>query len=102
MNWEDPGELGIYRLKLFEYLAAQRPVLLIGGQPEDGMELLLREANAGIYAQGAANIQGVLRGFYDEYQRQGSVRYQGDVARLRQYSYREKARQLAEVLEGLG
>ena len=48
LNWDDPDEKGVYTGKLFEYLAARRPILAIGG-PEGVVSQLLRETGAGVH-----------------------------------------------------
>lgn len=40
LNWDDPREVGVYTGKLFEYLAAKRPILAIGGPKGVVSELL--------------------------------------------------------------
>jgi undecaprenyl pyrophosphate phosphatase UppP len=50
LKWEDPQERGVYSGKVFEYLAAKRPILATGGT-DDVITELLNETNAGIDAQ---------------------------------------------------
>jgi hypothetical protein len=48
LNWNDPQEKGVYTGKIFDYLAAQRPILSIGrcgGVVED----LLEQTKAGVH-----------------------------------------------------
>ncbi len=40
-NWEDASEPGVFPIKCFEYLAAERPILATGGHGGDGIEELL-------------------------------------------------------------
>ena len=97
MNWEDPGEQGVYRLKLFEYLAARRPVLLTGGTPHDAMQQLLEQAQAGYYAADAAGVERVLTTLYGQHRQSGEVPYHGDREFLKQFSYRAKAAEFTRV-----
>jgi hypothetical protein len=99
LNWEDQRERGWYPLKLFEYLAAQRPILSIGGSGDDVVKKLLDETNAGIYAPSVKDIKSILKGLYQEYKLKGKISYNGDIEKINKYSHREMARKFAEVLD---
>lgn len=101
LNWEDPREKGCIMLKVFEYLAAQRPVLATGGFGDDVTKELLDETKAGIYCRNAREIKSILRKLYSEYKHKGKVDYHGDIEKINKYSYREMARKFAEILDGL-
>ncbi|HCJ67784.1 MAG TPA: hypothetical protein DHV62_10850, partial [Elusimicrobia bacterium] len=47
LNWEDPGIKGVYTVKFFEYLSAQRPILVTGGFL-NGIENLITETGASV------------------------------------------------------
>jgi len=99
MNWEDAHEKGVYTLKIFEYLAAQRPILATGGWGGDVVEDLLRETGAGRYCRTCEDVKTALAEAYLEYKRQGAVSYRGQRPLIDKYSYREMARGFAEVLQ---
>jgi len=99
MKWEDPGEHGAYSGKIFEYLAARRPIIATGGG-EDVVSGLLKETGAGISAQTVNDIKKALQGLYKEYKQKGRVSYKGESAEVNEYSYRELARRLALILDG--
>ena len=99
LNWEDQRERGWYPLKIFEYLAAQRPILAIGGSGDDVTKKLLDETNAGIYAPSVKDIKSILKGLYQEYKIKGKISYHGDIEEINKYSHREMARKFAEVLD---
>jgi hypothetical protein len=101
LNWEDPDEKGVYPLKFFEYLAAQRPVLASGGFAGDDIEKLVIETKAGFYAPTVENIKASLLSFYEEYRRTSGVCYNGDSKKIGSYSYREKAKKFASLLNQL-
>ena len=101
LNWEDQREKGVYPGKVFEYLAAQRPVLATGGFGNDVIERLLDETKAGVYAKEVGEIKSILRELYSEYKLKGKISYEGDIEKINKYSYREMARKFAEVLDSL-
>jgi hypothetical protein len=100
-SWEDQREKGWYPLKIFEYLAAQRPILAIGGSGDDVVKELLDETKAGMYAPTVEDIKSILGELYAEYKHKGKIGYNGDIEEINKYSYREMARKFAEVLDNL-
>jgi len=101
LNWEDPREKGVYTGKIFEYLAAQRPILATGGFGSDVVETLLDETNSGIYCSTTEDIKNTLRELYSEYKFEGKITYDGNMEKINEYSYRETARKFAETLNNL-
>jgi hypothetical protein len=98
LNWEDQRKRGVYTLKVFEYLAAQRPILAIGGSDDGVVKELLDETKAGRYAPTIEDIKSILRELYSEHKHKGKIDYSGDLQKINKYSYREMARKFAEVL----
>ena len=98
VSWDDQREKGWYPLKVFEYLAAQRPILSIGGSGNDVITELLNETKSGMYGSTVEDIKDILRKLYSEYKLKGKVSYNGDIRKINKYSYREMARKFAEVL----
>jgi glycosyltransferase involved in cell wall biosynthesis len=97
LKWEDSRERGVYSAKVFEYLAAKRPVLATGGN-YDVVTELLNETNAGVDAKSVEDIKDALRKSYVEYKLRDKINYQGIAEKVNKYSYREIAKQLAEVI----
>jgi stalled ribosome alternative rescue factor ArfA len=97
LRWEDPRERGWHSGKIFEYLAAKRPILATGGA-EDVITELLNETEAGVDAQTVEDVKDTLKRSYTEYKLKGEVSYQGKVEKINKYSYREVARKFAEVI----
>jgi glycosyltransferase involved in cell wall biosynthesis len=98
LNWDDPREQGVYTGKVFEYLAAQRPILAIGG-PGGVVKELLEETNAGIHTSRLEDLQKILLEYYREYKSTGKVGYQGDKNKIQKYNHREMAKKFVQVLE---
>lgn len=100
LNWDDPREHGVYTGKLFEYLAAQRPILAVGG-PGGVVKELLEKTKAGVHASGPEELTAVLAAWYREYEATGRVAYHGIPEEIERYSHREMAGRFAAVMDGL-
>ncbi|MBC7231416.1 MAG: glycosyltransferase family 4 protein [Actinobacteria bacterium] len=100
LNWDHPGEVGVYTGKLFEYLAARRPILAIG-KPGGVVDELLRETGAGIYPPGYEQLKGVLEDLYNQYRALGYVPFTGIEEKIARYSHKEMARRFAALMDEL-
>ncbi|HEY4712530.1 MAG TPA: glycosyltransferase [Dehalococcoidia bacterium] len=98
LKWNDPKQRGAYSGKVFEYLAARRPALVVGGFP-DVVDQLLNETKAGVSAQTEEDVKAVLLRLYQEYKSTGAVSYAGDEAETSKYSHREMARKFTSILD---
>ena len=86
--------------KFYEYLAAERPVLALGGA---GMvERMVRELAAGVFAQAddPLEIRKAIEEVYARFQR-GQLVVRRDPRVLHRYHRRELTRELARVLDGV-
>ena len=102
LDWDDPREKGTYPGKVFEYLAAGRPILATGGFKENVVAALLRETKAGIQAVDTVEIIGALLDFYGEFKRNGRLAPRGDENIIKNYSQSGMAKKFADVLGKLG
>ncbi len=98
LTWNDPTERGVYTGKVFEYLAARRPILSIGISG-GVVEALLKETNAGVHTSSQEEIERALKKFHSEFKLKGRVGYGGINAKIERYSQREMARKFADVLD---
>jgi len=98
LNWEDENQKGVYTGKIFEYLAAKRPIIATGGFGNDVVEELLKETKAGVYASGVDDIKKHLTAFYSEYKKMGRVDFKGDIEKINKYNHREMAKKFSVVL----
>jgi glycosyltransferase involved in cell wall biosynthesis len=98
LNWDDPRDKGVYTGKIFEYLAAGRPILAIGG-PEGVVSELLKKTGAGAHVRDLKALKEKLLEYYEEYISKGSVGFNGVKEEIDKFSYREMARKFAEVIE---
>ena len=100
LKWNDPKQRGVYSGKIFEYLAARRPVLAVGGFP-DVVNQLLDETKAGVSGQTGEETKALLLRLYQEYKSTGAVSYAGDETETSKYSHREMAKKFAAILDSL-
>lgn len=101
LNWEDTKQKGVYTTKLFEYLAARRPILASGGMAQDVVAEVLAHTQAGIHCPSKEDIKRSLTKWYQEYLETGTVTYRGNQEKIEQYSYREMARKFAALFNQL-
>jgi glycosyltransferase involved in cell wall biosynthesis len=100
LPWSNPVETGHHSAKLFEYLAAGRPILAVGGTGGVLTEVL-HETRAGAHASSKADAREFLLRAYSEYKKIGHVLYQGDKQSIERYSHPEMARRFAELLDSV-
>lgn len=100
LKWENTQENGHYPGKIFEYLAARRPVLAVGGI-EDVVSELLGETNAGICVLSVEDIEKALKELHQEYKLRGKVAYKGVEFELNKYTHQEMARKFSGILDCL-
>ena len=100
MDWGHVEEQGVYPAKVFEYLAARRPILATGGG-EGVIKDLMEQTNAGIHAADKESVKDALLSFYNEYKHNGEVGYKGKEEEINKYSQREMARKYSEVLDSV-
>lgn len=98
LNWNSPKECGTYTGKVFEYLAAGRPILSIGA-PKGVITQLLDETNAGKYALSTGELENIVLEYYKEYKKEKKIGYHGNVTEIEKYSHRVMAKKFAQILD---
>ncbi len=97
--WNDPREEGIYSGKLFEYLGAQRPILMLGY--ENGVAGdLVRRLDAGFVANDPELIAFRLVGWIEEKERRGFLAPRDHPERM-EYSIRGQFARQERLLRSL-
>lgn len=91
------AEKGIMTGKLFEYLAARRPILCIPGD-KDCVEDTLKRCRAGVVCRNQEEVEKQLLSWYQEWGKRGSIPYRGIDSEIVKYSRREQAGELSELL----
>ena len=99
LTWNDPSERGVYTGKLFDYLAARRPILSLGYTDGGVVKELLNQTKAGVHCATEEELRHYLIQAYREYKELGAVQYHGIEKEIMKYSHVEMARKFAEVLE---
>jgi glycosyltransferase involved in cell wall biosynthesis len=100
LPWSDRRETGHHSAKLFEYFAAERPILAVGGS-RGVLTQTLEETHAGVHALSKERLREFLLNAYAEYKEYGRVSYAGDRQAIEQYSHPEMARSFARLLDGV-
>lgn len=98
LSWNDPREAGVLTGKIFEYLAAGRPVIALG-YSHGAISNLLSDTRAGIVPENDEELEKILFAFYSQYKTEGRVRYCGIETEINKYSHREMAHSFAELLD---
>ena len=98
-SWEDATENGVYPKKTFEYLAAQRPILVTGGKKEEKIKQIISETQTGTSAVTHEEIKEKIISFYEEYKRTGTVEFHGNKEKILLYSFMETAKQFSDIFE---
>lgn len=96
LNWDNPLEEGVYTGKIFEYLAARRPILALGGPPGVVSELL-KETGAGLHLRTEEDLRSAILAWYAEYRESGSVAYHGN-QKIHNFSHVKMAQRFAGLL----
>lgn len=100
-GWEDPEEYGVFTTKMFEYLAAGRPVLATGGTSKEHFRSVLDAAGAGKHPIALEEVKKVIKEYYDDYEKHGVVSYSPNIEAIEEYSYRSMARKFAQVFDSV-
>ena len=100
LPWSNPKETGHHSAKLFEYLAAARPILAIGGA-QGVITETLEAADAGLHAISKAQVREFLLTAYADYKTKGYVPYFGNKHAVEEYGHPNMARRFAQALDSV-
>jgi glycosyltransferase involved in cell wall biosynthesis len=92
------GWRGIYSGKIFEYLGAQRNILLAPGD-DDVLDALLQETKAGKIANTEEEMATILQAWYDEWKKSGKLQYNGELSIIENYTREALAEKFAKKLK---
>lgn len=95
----DPTKaLGVFAGKVYEYLAARRPILLYPAD-RDGIGKLLAAAGAGVGCHDETELKAVLLRWYREWERSGDIRLRFNEEEIAKYDRRSQVSEVAEILD---
>lgn len=91
------GFRGIAASKIFEYLAAEKNIL-IAPSDNDIMEQIVSETSAGKVADSPGEFAQVLNCWFEEWKTNGEPVYQGNIEKINFYSRKNQAKLFAEKI----
>jgi len=97
----DDEDVGWRPAKLYEYLGARRPILMVGGTSAHEARAILAKCGAGTAVTTVDEAATALRAWSDELRTTGQVTYEGDALCVGQFERRALASRLAAVLESV-
>lgn len=100
LHWGGPREAGVVTAKVFEYLAARRPVLVLGGG-QGALSDLLDQTQGGLQITSVDRLEEQLSAWWNEFERTGTLAWQGLPERIDRYSHHRMAKEFVEVFEGV-
>jgi len=97
---DTPNSLGVIPGKLFEYLAAKRPIICIGPTEGDSSKII-RESNAGYVFpfSDSENLKQRIMSLFKEFKENGSLGHSS--GEINKYSRKNLTGQLAKLLDDL-
>jgi hypothetical protein len=101
LTWDNPEERGVYTGKLYEYLAARRPILSSGYKEGGVIQDLLDKTRAGVHPVSEMELQSVILQAYRQYKESGAVQYRGIEDEVLKFSHKEMAKKFAGVLDSV-
>jgi glycosyltransferase involved in cell wall biosynthesis len=101
LTWNNPDERGVYTGKVFEYLAAHRPIISFGYTEGGVIKDLLVQTQAGIHAGNYHELKDAIVQAHQEFKKSGVVPYRGINTEVMKYSQKEMARNFGKVLDSV-
>ena len=92
---------GIASGKVFEYMGARKNVLIAPGD-KDIMEELVTSTGVGKVANSPEEFAQAMNEWYEEWCRNGRLKWHGDMSKIMNYSRENQARILAEEILKIG
>jgi len=89
---------GIMTSKIFEYLAAGKPILSVPGDG-DVTDKLIQETKAGIVCGSSDRLADIILNWYREWETTGYVHYSGLSDKINFYTRKNQTRSMAQLLD---
>jgi hypothetical protein len=98
LEWPDPRARGVVTGKIFEYLAAGRPIFALG--PRDGeIDRLLKRTRRGWLATTAGEMAELMKVAMSQFRRTGALEFEAGGENIDQFSRRALTGRLAQVFD---
>lgn len=97
LTWNNPQEYGVYTGKVFDYLAAKRPILSLG-LSGGVVAKILEETKAGFHASTEEDLKKYIINAYTSFINSGSVEYEGIQSKVSEYSHLKMVERFTDVL----
>jgi len=102
LNWEDKNDKGVFSGKLFDYLAATRPIIAAGGHGSDEVvKDILEKSKAGTYCPTIKDIKKFLLENYLEYKNNKKIVYKGNLTEVKKYSNQKLIKNFVDILNNI-
>jgi glycosyltransferase involved in cell wall biosynthesis len=96
LTWDNPDEKILYAAKIFDYMAARRPIIALGVNGGVVAELL-HKTGIGYQVQGPG-IETCILNSYEEFVSTKGLKYNGRQSEINKYNHIEMARKFSELL----
>lgn len=97
LTWDNPKDKGSIPGKVFEYLAAKRPILSIGNE-EGQIKDIINETNSGIHSSDVSQIKKYICLNYKEFKTNKQIKYLGINSEIEKFNQKNMAKKFAEIL----
>lgn len=97
LTWDNPDEKILYAAKIFDYMAARRPIIALGVNGGVVGELL-HKTGIGYQVQGP-EIEACILNSYKEFISTKGLKYNGLSSEINKYNHIEMARKFSELLD---
>jgi glycosyltransferase involved in cell wall biosynthesis len=100
VDWDGEDEIsrGVVPAKVFDYMGARRPILVITGRGESDLSRIVSETGCGTLCRDKDGIKAALERYYREFIQRGGTRWDGADERMAHFTRRALTSKLAEVL----
>ncbi len=100
VKWQGKGGEGVYTTKIYDYIGAKRPILVVG--PGGGIiDELIRRTSSGIIAGDEDSLKKAISGLYGEYIKRGYIKHKGNDQEISKCTRRLQARELANIFNSV-
>lgn len=100
LSWNNPSESLVIPGKIYEYLAANKPILSIG-YPECGLKDIIEYTNTGKHLSDYYEIKSELERTYNEFINQGYLNFNGNYDKIKEFSQENTSKKLGNILDSL-